>query len=470
MQKTQILKNPLDHLKTLCPDASTEKIAELSKLHQLYYDVKKQHAEKQINCKKTSREIGEAKRKGLSAEQLIQSMQKKSAAVKKLQSELDGLADTILNHFEPAPIPNDSKELPISKPVPRSHSDHPDIDEHVTISLLADEYKAWNQYVESNPVTSIYYRAEWKDLLGKTFGHQCCFFYASYDDDIVGVLPLVRLKSRLFGDFMVSMPYFNSGGAIANTLSIENKLIQAANSQAEQLGIEHIEYRDDISRDDFPSKTEKVNMILPLPDSHEILWNTFTSKLRSQVKRSQLDESRVSFGQVELLDDFYTVFARNMRDLGTPVYGKSFFRNILKKFPEHSKIIVIHMNNRPVAAGFLMGYKDNLEIPWASTIKDVNHLSINMHLYWEVLKFAIDKQYHYFDFGRSSLNSGTFRFKQQWGAMPKQLYWHYWLPENAELPSLNPNNPKYTLAINIWKRLPVFITKILGPFIVRNIP
>lgn len=128
------------------------------------------------------------------------------------------------------------------------------------------------------------------------------------------------------------------------------------------------------------------------------------------------------------------------------------------------------MDNKPIAASFLMGHKETLEIPWASTLKEVNHLSINMLLYWEVLKYSIKKQYSYFDFGRSSLNSGTFKFKQQWGANPKQLYWHYWLPDNSELPSLNPDNPKYALAIRAWKKLPVFVANLLGPLLVKNLP
>ena len=159
-----------------------------------------------------------------------------------------------------------------------------------------------------------------------------------------------------------------------------------------------------------------------------------------------------------------------MRDLGTPVYSKTFFSNILHSFPEHCQIVIVYMETKPVAAAFLLGYNDTLQIPWASTISDVNHLSMNMLLYWEVLKFAIENRYHYFDFGRSSKNSGTYRFKQQWGAKPKQLYWHYWLAENTELPRLNPDNPKYALAINTWKRIPVFITRLIGPPIVRNLP
>ena len=170
------------------------------------------------------------------------------------------------------------------------------------------------------------------------------------------------------------------------------------------------------------------------------------------------------------MDDFYAVFSRNMRDLGTPVYGKQFFRNILDAFPAQCRLMIVHLNNRPVAAGFLIGHRSTLEIPWASTLRDVNHLGMNMLLYWAVLKFGVKQDYSQFDFGRSSRDSGTFRFKQQWGACPRQLYWHYWLNNNEELPALNPDNPKYALAINLWRRLPLSVTEWLGPSIVKNLP
>ena len=124
----------------------------------------------------------------------------------------------------------------------------------------------------------------------------------------------------------------------------------------------------------------------------------------------------------------------------------------------------------PVASGFLIGFKKRLEIPWASSLKEYNKLSPNMLLYWSVLKFAIENGYKQFDFGRSSIESGTYRFKEQWGAKPIQLYWYYWLSNGGKLPELNPHNPKYQTAINIWKRLPLSVTKIIGPRIVKNLP
>jgi FemAB-related protein (PEP-CTERM system-associated) len=266
------------------------------------------------------------------------------------------------------------------------------------------------------------------------------------------------------------MPYFMTAGAIADHPRIEQNLMQAANEHAASLGIDHIEYRDDVQRESHPARSEKVNMVLPLPDSTEVLWKGFTSKLRSQIRRPLHENPLVKFGGAQYLDDFYTVYARNMRDLGSPAHSKQLVKNILEYFPDESWIIVIRLNNRPVSAGLLISNGTTLDIPLASTIRDVNHLSMNMLLYWEVLKFAVENGYRYFNFGRSTQGAGTYRFKQQWGARPRQLYWHYWLSGSNELPSLNPANPKYALMINLWKRLPVPVSSLIGPMVVKNLP
>ena len=192
--------------------------------------------------------------------------------------------------------------------------------------------------------------------------------------------------------------------------------------------------------------------------------------MRAQIKRSQRESLEIDFGGEELIDDFYAVYSRNMRDLGTPVYGVSFFGEIISRFSEDCHIAVVRRNNKPVATGFLLGYQGTLEIPWASTLRAANRYSANMFLYWEILCFAIRNQYNYFDFGRSTVNAGTYNFKKQWGALEKQLYWHYWLQDAGDLPMINPSNPKYKLLISIWKRLPVAIANSIGPLVVKNLP
>ncbi len=490
MSKAQIkniLLNPTAEYKQQNSQTTDDVIVILNQLKQQYTDIKQQLKESENNSKKISRQIGEAKREKRSCDDLLQAMRQHSAENKTLKNQLEVFSKQILAHFITDNSANDSADAckgnddtnnvkladssPPTLPVTRIHDAPPLNDEQLSIHLLTQEdHKKWNHYAQSNPASSLYHRIEWKQLIENVFGHDCFYFYASVDKKVVGILPLVRLNSRLFGNFMVSMPYFNSGGAIANSLQIEQQLMQSASEHAKTIGVEHIEYRDDISRTKLPVRDEKVNMILSLPDSEEALWQSFSSKLRSQIRRPQRENTSVSIGGLDFLNDFYTVFAKNMRDLGTPVYSISFFSHILSTFPDSSKIIIIRLDNQPVAAAFLLAHNKTLEIPWASTVKKVNHLSMNMLLYWEVLKFSIERNYHFFDFGRSSKNAGTYRFKQQWGAKPKQCYWHYWLKDNAEMPSLNPNNPKFKLVIAIWKKIPVWLTKIIGPGIVKNLP
>ena len=329
-----------------------------------------------------------------------------------------------------------------------------------------------DRYVLMSSRASVYHLTAWCKLIKNVFNHDSYYIYAeSIENEIVGVLPLIHIKSKIFGNYMVSMPYFNYGGALANSVDIENKMIQVAIDLASQLRVEHIEFRDtDIRDDSWPVRTDKVNMILDLPDSPELLGKMIGAKKRSQIRRPLKQGVESIVGGIELLDEFYVVFSVNMRDLGTPVYGKDFFLQIIKAFPNQTRIVILRLKGKPISAAFLIGFKEQLEIPWASTISEYNKFSPNMLLYWEVLKMAIESGYKRFDFGRSTIDSGTYRFKKQWGAKPKQLYWHYWLAEGKKMPQLTPDNTKYKLAIKVWQNLPTFVTNSLGPFIIKNLP
>jgi len=328
----------------------------------------------------------------------------------------------------------------------------------------------WDDYASKNDA-SIYHTSRWAHLIKKVFGHKSHHIAALDEGNIVGILPLVQLKSRLFGNFIVSMPYFNYGGVIADNDEIIHALLKSANELSIKLACSHIEMRFDEKQNvDLPVRTDKVTMLLDLPDDPEQLWQAIGSKRRAQVKRPIREGAEFVLGGIELLDDFYHVFSNNMRDLGTPVYSKNFFKEIIRSFSENSFIAVVRLNGEPVGAGFLLGHNGRLEIPWASTLRKYNRFGINMYMYWNILKFAIDNNYAVFDFGRSSKDAGTLKFKKQWGATEKQLYWYYDMDEKDPLPGLNPSNKKYETAISVWKKLPVAVTKLIGPSIVKNLP
>ena len=329
----------------------------------------------------------------------------------------------------------------------------------------------WDEYVSSRNDASFYHRYDWRGFFEDYFGKQTEYL-AAFDahENITGVLPLVRLQSKLFGNFFVSLPFVNYGGVIADEHVVLESLISEAAQIANEFRVSHIELRHAGVDCELPSRTDKVAMYLDLPNSPEALGKSIGSKRRSQIRRPQRENPSVLIGREELVDDFYSVFSRNMRDLGTPVYAKSMFADLLQRFPKNTNIMLIRVHDTAAAAAFLIDGNGTMEVPWASTRRDFNRISINMLLYWEILGHAIETGAKIFDFGRSTVDSGTYRFKKQWGARPVQMKWHYWLAEQGNLPRLNPENPKYRMAIAMWQKLPLPIANLFGPHIVRHLP
>ena len=469
-QRKQFLADPSALLATEGIDrADSER---LKSLHREYQDKKKVLKKLKTEKGSLSREIGRQKKEGIDISAILEQVDAVSRTLDLESQTFKKLEREILS-FLPAPGGGtDSTENPPSLPAStRRYSDRGDRAQHYEIQELDDDTESWDRFVQKTAGASIYHLSRWRGLIERCFGHQSHYLCARSHEsgELVGILPLLRLKSRLFGDFLVSVPYFNYGGALAVSPDIEIGLMNYAADLAGKLGVEHIEFRDEMPRTDWQARTDKVAMILPLPETEQALSNNLGSKLRAQIKRPQKEGLQTQVGGAELLDEFYHVFSINMRDLGTPVYSKSFFREILQAFAEESRIVIVRHLGQPVACGFLLGYGPTLEIPWASTLRSANKLSANMLLYWEVLRFAVGR-YQYFDFGRSSKDSGTYRFKKQWGAIEKQLYWHYWLSGGGDLPMMNPNNPKFRLLIAVWKRLPVVLANSIGPLVVKNLP
>jgi len=330
---------------------------------------------------------------------------------------------------------------------------------------------AWDDYIINQPSASNYHRYGWRGVIERSFQHSCYYLAARSNGSIVGVLPLVFMQSRLFGQSLVSLPFFNYGGLLCENQEIGEALLAEAASLRQELGAEHVELRhSDPWPVDLPVKQHKVCMALQLAGDAEAQWQGFNAKLRNQIRKAEKSGLSTITGSKELLSDFYSVFVRNMRDLGTPVYARKFFAEVLAAFPPDSRITAVYLEGKPVAAGLTVRFRDTLEIPWASSNRDYNTLCPNNLLYWAALQYALAIGCTRFDFGRSTPGEGTYKFKEQWGAKPLQLNWQYLLPEGGALPELNNKNPKFDMAIKVWQKLPLTVTRILGPHIVKNIP
>jgi FemAB-related protein (PEP-CTERM system-associated) len=327
-------------------------------------------------------------------------------------------------------------------------------------------------YVAQHPRASAYHHPEWVNVIGRAFGHRTSYLTACDGERVCGVLPLVFFRSRLFGQFAVSVPFVNYGGLLADSAEAERALLDHAIEATRAAGGSHLELRHTRQvRPELAAKRHKVEMLLALEATVDGQWQALDRKLRNQIRKGEKSSLEVVVGGSELLDEFYAVFARNMRDLGTPVYSPRFFREVLAAFPDRTRVFVIRLNDgRPAAASIVHWHRDTIEVPWASAIRDFNSLSVNVFLYWHMLRFSIERGFRTFDFGRSTPGGGTFLFKKQWGAEPLQLVWEYWLPGSRQLPDLSPANQSYSTAVKVWQRLPLGVARVLAPYIVRNIP
>jgi FemAB-related protein (PEP-CTERM system-associated) len=328
-----------------------------------------------------------------------------------------------------------------------------------------------DRFAHAHPAATGYHLTGWLGVIERAFGHETKYLAATSSNGIEGVLPLVFFSSRLFGRFAVSMPFLNYGGVVADDPAVRHALVERAVEETRSRGGSHLELRHSAQMcPDLAPKRHKVAMRLPLAPDPERQWEALDRKVRNQVRKGEKSQLSVTHGGAEMVDDFYTVFAHNMRDLGTPVYAKAFFAEVMRAFAGTARIFVVHHEGTPVAASLVFWHRSMIEVPWASALRASNPLSANVLLYWHMLKFSIERGFAVFDFGRSTPDAGTFHFKRQWGALPLELVWEYWNASGAPPASLNPDNPKFDLAIRIWRRLPVSVATAIGPHVIRHIP
>lgn len=342
------------------------------------------------------------------------------------------------------------------------------------VNVLDAPGSDWDPFVMGFPDSSIYHLSGWPEIPREVFGHRGLFVEARDSTGLlVGVLPAVQQRSWLLGNFATSLAFFNYGGALAADPLVAQELMIAAAKAAEERGCRYLEFRDVQPRPgEWTRRTDKITLRLELPDTVEALSKRLGSKLRSQVKRAEREGVACRTGSGALLDDFYGVFAENMRDLGTPVYPKRFFEAILRRFEQYCQLVIIESDGEPWAAAFLVFWRGCAEVPWASCRAKAKPLGANMRLYWELLGQAIGRGCKSFDFGRSTVDSGTYRFKRQWGAEPAPLYWYRWDRQGSgrEISAGEERGRAMSLATAIWQRLPLPVANTLGPVISGSLP
>jgi FemAB-related protein (PEP-CTERM system-associated) len=311
------------------------------------------------------------------------------------------------------------------------------------------------------------------------YGHKGYYFIAVVDnvkDSIhkaVGILPLIYLKIPFGRGALISLPFCDAAGPLSDNKDVEQQLITEALTLGREIGVNEIELR--ASQSGFELKTDKshvethshkVRMFLDLPDGSEKLLKSFKSKLRSQIKKPEKDGLRFEWGGINKLDDFYRVFSINMKDLGSPVHSRMWFKSILRFYADKARMGLVYLGQQLIGCGIILIVNNVVTIPWASTLRKYNHLSPNMMLYWNFLAFASDSGFARVDFGRSTPNEGTYRFKAQWGAKPYPLHWHYIhvnkIKSTNKTTKHETHSTKMKIAANLWSRLPLCVANTLG--------
>ena len=328
----------------------------------------------------------------------------------------------------------------------------------------------WSALVRGTGHATLAHAPEWFDVIQQAYGHSPVYLQAEGPGGRLAVVPAFHLRSRIFGSVVASMPFLDGGGPCSTAGELDAVLAHALIEEATRLGAGSVELRSTVELDlPSPAVTSKVNLVRALPKDRHDLWRRLDAKIRNQVRKAERSGLSVEFGHRGALDAFYNVFAVNMRDLGSPVHSRAFFAGILDRFGAKARIALVRRGTDVIGGLVALAFQDTLVVPWASSLRQYFDLCPNVILYWETMAAACQEGFARFDFGRSSRDSGTYRFKRQWGAEEVPLYCYQVPTSPGGSRSLSPTDSRGALLVALWSRLPVAATKLVGPRIRRHL-
>lgn len=338
------------------------------------------------------------------------------------------------------------------------------------ISAVTPSCPDVHDYVRRAGDGRLCYLPEWGVVVSRALNHTPFYLIATDEGCVCGVLPLMVVRSRLFGNRMISQAFSNYGGPLTERTDVRAELLRHAFELAHEHRCPVVEIRSlERMPGDLVSQEDKVCMVLSLVPDPEEVWRTLRPEIHNRVRKAQNSGLVAVSGGEELLNDFYDVWTLRMRELGTPCYPRRFFRSFLRCLPEYTRVFVVRNGVQTVAAGFFHHFNGFVECRWAAARVGLNKFSPNTLLYWAAIEYYCLQGCKRFDFGRSTVGSSQFEFKRRWGGVPTQLYYQYWTAPGHELSPVRPDNPRYQRLISVWRRLPLFLTRLAGPIISRSL-
>jgi serine/alanine adding enzyme len=325
----------------------------------------------------------------------------------------------------------------------------------------------WSGYLAHHPDATVYHDPRWGRILRDVCGGHPFFLTARRGGWIVGVFQLVGQRSFLFGSRLCSLPYFDASGILADDNQARLALLHKSKELRESEGYAALEVRQlTPCAENAPTRTDKVTLWLDIPAGSDAMWKQLKTKVRTKIRKVRKNDFEFASGGFELLDDFHDVYSRTMRDLGSPPHGKRIFERILSEFPEGTMLFVVRSDGQVLAASFTLADRWGFHVPWSGSDFRFRKLGANRFLYWKMLSYAAKIGAGRFDFGRSTIDSGTYGFKREWGAKPVQLCWQYFLPQEEKMPEIRTESGKYKLMTECWKKIPLPVARFFGPWII----
>jgi FemAB-related protein (PEP-CTERM system-associated) len=345
------------------------------------------------------------------------------------------------------------------------------------------DHAVWDDYVRQHPKGTFFHLIGWKKVVEASFGHASHYLLAlalepppnptsvPHGRPILGIFPLFSVKNLLFSSSMVSLPFASYGGILANNEEVEEALLDCGVALTKKMALDYLEMRNEARRlDGLPVKNLYCVFKKEIFSDNDTNLKAIPRKTRRMVRKGIKYNLNALFGGLELLDQFYQLLAFSYRSLGTPVFSKTFFKNILCEFEKNCSILIISKNGKGLSGVLSFYFKDQVIPYYSGSYPDSHKYAANDYLYWALMSNAADIGYRTFDFGRSKKDTGPFHFKRHWGFEPRPLPYQYYLNNIQDIPNISPANPKYKRGIELWKRLPLWMTKIIGPRIVKYIP
>lgn len=334
--------------------------------------------------------------------------------------------------------------------------------------LGSGEEKRWDAFVDDAPRATFFHRAAWRGIIEQELGHRCHYLYAERDGVITGVLPLGEIRSRLFGHALISTPFCVYGGVVASDPESEAQLTQAATLLAEDLCVDYLELRDREPRHPtWPVKDLYVTFSKALHPDHDENWKAISGKRRNKIRKGMAAGLQVRHdGSIA---EFYPVYAESVRNLGTPVLSRNYYARLKQAFGDSWEITMVTHAGQAVATVMSFYFRDHVHSYYAGSVMGGRDFAVNDFMYWALMQRAAERGARVFDFGRSKHGTGSYDFKEQWGFEAKPLPYAYHLVRATGVPNISPTNRKYSLFIKAWKRLPLPVSQMVGPWLARDL-